>query len=56
MPAPYAARRPRRITITIPEAVFTWIFERSDEEGRSASNFAAYVLERAFDSDTKPVS
>ncbi len=41
-------RRPRRITITLPEHVCDWIYKRSDLEGRSASNLAAYLLEQAM--------
>lgn len=41
-------RRPRRLTITVPDHLFNWIYQRSDTEGRSASNFAAYLLEQAM--------
>jgi hypothetical protein len=56
MRPPLAARRPRRLTITVPEFLFHWIFERADQEGRSASNLAAHLLERAFSSAAEPPS
>ncbi|QBE68899.1 hypothetical protein SynWH8101_1313 [Synechococcus sp. WH 8101] len=41
------ARAPQRITITIPLHVYEQIAKRSTQEGRSMSNLAAYMLERA---------
>jgi len=41
------ARAPQRITITIPLHVYEQIAKRSTQEGRSMSNLAAYLLERA---------
>jgi hypothetical protein len=38
-------RHPRRITITMPHHVASSLQRRSDEEGRSLSNLAAYLLE-----------
>jgi hypothetical protein len=48
---PLARRRPisTRITVTIPEAVARRISEVSFAQGRSISNLAAYLLERAID-------
>jgi hypothetical protein len=37
----------KRITITIPFSTFAYLTKRSAEEGRSLSNLAAYILERA---------
>ncbi|QNI79273.1 CopG-like ribbon-helix-helix domain-containing protein [Synechococcus sp. RS9909] len=41
------ARAPQRITITIPLHVYEQIAKRSTQEGRSMSNLAAFLLERA---------
>lgn len=41
-------RRSQRITTTIPHAVHLRVLELSDEQGRSASNFCAYLIERAL--------
>ncbi len=39
----------RRITITIPNSLLETLIERSRIEGRSLSNLAAYLLEKALD-------
>ena len=44
----FASRTPKRITITIPDATFQKIVQRSNEEGRSLSNLAAYILEQGL--------
>lgn len=46
-PQPVAGpfRAPRRISITIPYAVYAHLIDVSDEQGRSLSNYAAHVLE-----------
>ena len=44
----YANRSPKRITITIPHATFEAIIRRSNEEGRSLSNLAAFILEQGI--------
>ena len=44
-------RRPRRITITVPHHAFSALQQRSDLEGRSLSNLAAYLLETCLDQD-----
>ena len=44
----FASRTPKRITITIPDATFRKIVQRSNEEGRSLSNLAAYILEQGL--------
>jgi hypothetical protein len=41
-------RAPKRITITLPFCTFQALEHRSTEEGRSISNLAAYLLERAL--------
>lgn len=40
-------KSPRRITITIPNITFEHLLRCSDDQGRSLSNLAAYLLERA---------
>lgn len=42
-----AFRRPQRITITVPWQLHQSLLRRSDSEGRSLSNLAAWLLERA---------
>lgn len=46
-----AFRTPRRLTITIPHGIYRELIERSDEQGRSLSNLAAYLLESALVTD-----
>ncbi|KEF43404.1 MAG: hypothetical protein ER33_01280 [Cyanobium sp. CACIAM 14] len=41
-------RSPQRVTITIPYATYQQLLERSDRQGRSMSNLAAYLLESAL--------
>jgi hypothetical protein len=41
-------RKPVRITITVPHSTHLALAGRSDEEGRSLSNLAAYILENAL--------
>lgn len=41
-------RSPRRISITVPYHAFCALQERSDDEGRSLSNLASYLLESAL--------
>lgn len=43
-----AFRSPRRITITVPYGAYQRLIERSEQEGRSLSNLAAYLLETAM--------
>jgi hypothetical protein len=40
-------RKPRRITVTVPDQIYRTLLERSTREGRSISNLAAYLLECA---------
>ncbi len=48
---PWAAttrfRTPKRITITLPHGTYQRLIDRSDQEGRSLSNLAAFLLETA---------
>ena len=40
-------RKPRRITVTVPDQIYRILMDRSSREGRSISNLAAYLLECA---------
>lgn len=42
-------RKPKRMTITVPDKTFQGLVERSSQEGRSMSNLSAYLLEQAID-------
>lgn len=44
-PAAAPFRAPRRISITIPHAVYDHLLSVSDQQGRSLSNYAAHLLE-----------
>lgn len=46
--APAVFRNPRRISITLPEQVYQELLRRSDVQGRSLSNLAAFLLEQAI--------
>ena len=46
-----AFRTPRRLTITIPHGTYEQLLERSDAQGRSLSNLAAYLLESSLFSE-----
>jgi hypothetical protein len=41
-------RKPRRLTITVSQYVMERLLHRSDEQGRSLSNYAAFLLESAL--------
>lgn len=41
-------RAPKRISITLPLRPYEQLLKRSDWEGRSLSNLAAYLLEQAL--------
>jgi hypothetical protein len=45
---PPGFRRPVRVTITVPHHTHEALLTRSDIEGRSLSNLAAYLLESAL--------
>jgi len=42
-------RKPRRLTITVSEHVYQQLLDISEQQGRSLSNYTAYVLETALD-------
>lgn len=46
---PYSKRASQRVTITLPFTVHDRIHALATEQGRSASNLMAYLLERALD-------
>jgi hypothetical protein len=41
-------RSPRRVTITVPYALYSELLTRSDQQGRSLSNLAAFLIEAAI--------
>lgn len=45
---PASMRKPMRITITVSFGTHEALIRQSDEEGRSLSNLAAYLLERSL--------
>lgn len=45
-PGPFL--RPVRVTITIPYNAYQALIERSNQQGRSLSNLAAYLLETSL--------
>ncbi len=47
-PVQPAFRSPRRVTITLAFATYTELQQRADDEGRSLSNLAAFLLETAL--------
>jgi hypothetical protein len=49
-------RAPKRISITLPMRPYEQLLKRSDWEGRSLSNLAAYLLEKALTVVTSPPS
>ena len=45
---PQAARKPVRLSITIPHGLYCRIEQQASSEGRSMSNLAAYLLEASL--------
>ena len=43
---------PVRITITVSQSVYDYLGQRSQEEGRSMSNLAAFILESTAEEAT----
>jgi len=43
-------RRPVRVSITVPHHIHMALLSRSDQEGRSLSNLAAFLLEASLSS------
>lgn len=48
-------RKPRRLTITVSQYVMERLLDRSDEQGRSLSNYAAFLLESALQASAAEV-
>jgi hypothetical protein len=46
---PVLLRKPRRLTITVSDHVYQRLIEDSDRQGRSLSNYSAFILETALD-------
>ncbi|MFM7465240.1 MAG: ribbon-helix-helix domain-containing protein [Cyanobium sp.] len=46
---PSIFRKPVRVTITLPHNIYMHLKKRSDEEGRSLSNLAAFLIEKSLD-------
>jgi hypothetical protein len=44
----FASRSPKRISITLPYSTLEMLVKRSNEEGRSLSNLAAFILEQGI--------
>ena len=44
----FASRSPKRVTITLPCSTLEMLVKRSNEEGRSLSNLAAFILEQGI--------
>ena len=44
----FASRSPKRVTITLAYSTFEMLVQRSNEEGRSLSNLAAFILEQGI--------
>jgi hypothetical protein len=47
MPTPF--RKPRRLSVTINEQLYKRLLQDSDHQGRSLSNYAAFLLENALE-------
>jgi len=41
-------KKPVRVTITVPHNIYINLKSRSDEEGRSLSNLAAFLIEKSL--------
>lgn len=48
MNLPSMFRKPVRVTITLPHNIYLHLKDRSDEEGRSLSNLAAFLIEKSI--------
>lgn len=46
----------RRISVTIPGSTYEALLQRSNEDGRSISNLASYILESWLDGIAPPRS
>ena len=48
-------RKPRRLTITVSQHVMEQLLHYSDQQGRSLSNYAAYLLETSLQASAAEV-
>jgi len=48
-------RKPRRLTITVSQHVMERLLHYSDQQGRSLSNYAAYLLETSLQASAAEV-
>jgi hypothetical protein len=48
-------RKPRRLTITVSQHVMERLLHYSDQQGRSLSNYAAYLLESSLQASAAEV-
>jgi hypothetical protein len=48
-------RKPRRLTITVSQHVMERLLHYSDQQGRSLSNYAAYLLETSLQASAADV-
>ena len=48
-------RKPRRLTITVSQHVMERLQNSSDQQGRSLSNYAAYLLESSLQASAAEV-
>jgi len=51
-PVDVRSPHPVRITITVSQSFYDYLGQRSQEEGRSMSNLAAFILESTADEAT----
>lgn len=49
-----AFRTPKRVSITIPHCTYQQLLQLSDQQGRSLSNLAAYLLESSLAEEQAP--
>lgn len=49
-------RKPRRLTITVPHHVYEALDTRSNDEGRTMSNLAAFLLEASLQPSQAPLT
>lgn len=53
--APALFRSPRRITVTLALNTYEQLQQRCDQEGRSLSNLAAFLLETSLQPHSDPI-
>jgi hypothetical protein len=53
---PIQLRKPQRISITVSDHVHQQLIQLSDQQGRSLSNYASFLLETSLLAGKDPVS